>query len=301
MEFQPAYRKMPLSKLKQRTNLALKKLEDCTVCAQYCHVNRLEGELGFCRAGRYSVVASYNRHIGEEDVLVGQNGSGTIFFSYCNLSCQFCQNCDISHDGEGREVSANELSDIMLDLQDIGCHNINFVSPSHFVPQILEGLVLAVDKGLNIPLVYNTGGYDDLETIKLLDGIIDIYMPDIKFSDDKNGKKYAAAPRYFTVVQEVIKEMHRQVGDLKTNKLNIATRGLLVRHLVMPNDLAGTDKVVQFLANEISPATCINIMAQYYPAHKAHKYPELNRSIYPREYRWAIQKAKEAGLYRIIS
>lgn len=297
---QPAYRKMPFEELKKRVQLALNKMADCTVCAQHCRVNRLDGERGFCRAGRDAVIASYGRHFGEENVLVGQNGSGTIFFSYCNLSCQFCQNCDISYHGEGREVSADELSDIMLDLQNMGCHNINLVSPSHIVPQILEALLLAVEKGLNLPLVYNTGGYDDLEMIKLLDGIVDIYMPDIKFSDDKNGEKYASAPRYFTIVREVIKEMYRQVGDLQKNNMNIATRGLMVRHLVMPNDLAGTEMVMQFLANEISPNTYVNIMNQYYPAHNAQKYPELNRPVTRREHRWAVQKAKEAGLHRVV-
>ncbi|MBM7854000.1 putative pyruvate formate lyase activating enzyme [Desulfohalotomaculum tongense] len=300
-EFQPAYRKMSITELKRRTRLAVEKLADCTVCAQHCHVNRLEGQLGFCRAGREAVVASYGSHWGEEEVLVGQNGSGTIFFSYCSMSCEFCQNCEISYHGEGRDVTASELADIMLSLQQTGCHNINLVSPSHFVPQILEALVLAVEEGLNLPLVYNTGCYDDLETIKLLDGIVDIYMPDIKFSDDQNGKKYASAPRYFTVAREVVKEMYRQVGDLQKDDRNIARRGLLVRHLVMPEDLAGSEQVVQFLANEISPDTYLHIMKQYYPAHRAGKYPELNRPVYNREHRWAVKKAKEAGLRRILS
>lgn len=300
MGFQPAYRKMPIEELQKRAYQAVDKLADCTVCAQHCHVNRLEGELGFCRAGRSAVVASYGSHMGEEDVLVGQNGSGTIFFSYCNMSCEFCQNCEISHEGEGREIGPGELADIMVALQETGCHNINLVSPSHFVPQILEALVPAVKKGLNIPLVYNSGGYDDLETLKLLDGIVDIYMPDIKFAEDKKGEKYASAPRYFSIVKEVIKEMHRQVGDLKINNKNIAQRGLLVRHLVLPEDLAGSEQIMQFLASEISPGTYINIMNQYYPAHRARRYPELGRPVHKREHRWAVQKAKEAGLYRII-
>lgn len=291
---------MSLEELKQRARLAAEKLADCTVCAQHCHVNRLQGEKGFCRAGRKALVADYGRHMGEESVLVGQNGSGTIFFAYCNLACQFCQNSEISQGGEGREVTADELSEIMLIIQDMGCHNINLVSPSHFVPQILEALVLAAEKGLKIPLVYNTGGYDDLETIKLLDGIIDIYMPDIKFADDKAGEKYASAPGYFSVVRQVIKEMHRQVGDLQTNASNIAVKGLLVRHLVMPNDAAGSEQIVQFLANEISPAVFINIMDQYYPAYNAGKYPEINRRTYSREHRWVVKKAQEAGLYRIV-
>lgn len=297
----PAYLKISPDELKRRSEILLAKLEDCTVCAQHCHVNRVKDEKGFCLAGREAVVASYGRHFGEEDVLVGQNGSGTIFFSYCNLSCEFCQNCEISHEGEGREVTADELCDIMLNLQDMQCHNVNLVSSSHFVPQILEALVLAVDKGLKLPLVYNTGGYDDIETIKLLDGIVDIYMPDVKFSNDNHGKKYADAPRYFSVTKEVIKEMHRQVGDLEVNNLNIAARGLMVRHLVMPNDIAGTEEVVQFLANMVSPNTYINIMGQYYPAHNASKHHEINRPVQHREHRWAVQKAKEVGLHRIVT
>ncbi len=297
---QPVYKKMPLNELKKRAALALEKLADCTVCAQHCHVNRLKGEKGICRAGRKAVVASYGRHMGEERVLVGENGSGTIFFSYCNLACQFCQNCDISQEGRGREVTADELCDIMLYIQDMGCENINFVSPSHFVPQILEALTLAVSKGLNLPLVYNTGGYDDLETIKLLDGIIDIYMPDIKFAADETGKKYASAPKYFTVAREVIKEMHRQVGDLQINEANIAVKGLLVRHLVMPNNIAGTEKLMQFIAEEISKDTVINIMDQYYPTYNAARYPEINRPVNLQEYRRAVKMAKEAGLHRII-
>jgi putative pyruvate formate lyase activating enzyme len=298
--FKPAYKKITVEDLKQRAQQAVQMLADCTVCAQHCHVNRLHGEKGFCKVGRDAVVASYGRHFGEEDVLVGQNGSGTIFFSYCNLSCQFCQNCDVSHDGEGREVSADELADIMLELQRMGCHNINLVSPSHIVPQIIEALVIAADKGLNIPLIYNTGSYDEIETIKLLDGIVDIYMPDIKFSLDKYGEKFAAAPKYFTIAREVIKEMHRQVGDLQKNHQNIAIRGLLVRHLVMPNDIAGSEMVLQYILNEISPDTYINIMDQYYPAHNAAKFSEISRPTSRREHRWAVQKAKELGLNRVV-
>ncbi|WP_034638625.1 radical SAM protein [Desulfofalx alkaliphila] len=289
---------VPLDELKLRAKRAVERLTDCTICAQHCHVNRLKGELGVCRAGREAVVASYGRHLGEEDVLVGQNGSGTIFFSHCNLKCQFCQNCEISQKGEGREVDAEELGQIMLELQHMECHNINLVSPSHFVPQILEALVIAVDKGLRLPIVYNTGGYDDLDTLKLLDGIVDIYMPDIKFGDDKMGQKYAGAPRYFSVATKAVKEMHRQVGDLQVNNRNIAIGGLLIRHLVMPEDIAGTEQVVQFIANEISPNSYLHIMDQYYPAHNAAKFPPINRPITKRELRWAMQKAKEVGLYR---
>lgn len=298
--FKPAYLHMPIQELQRRAQQAEEILADCTVCAQHCRVNRLQGNRGFCWVTREAVVASFGSHFGEEQVLVGQKGSGTIFFSYCNMSCQFCQNCEISHHGEGREVTADELSEIMLMLQHTGCHNVNLVSPSHVVPQILKGLTLAVEKGLSLPLVYNTGCYDELQTIKLLDGIVDIYMPDVKFSDDHKGEKYASAPRYFSVAKEVIKEMHRQVGDLQMNKENIAERGLLLRHLVMPNNISGSELVMEFIANEISIDTFINIMDQYYPANETRKFPEIDRPINRQEHHFAVQKAKEAGLHRII-
>lgn len=298
--FQPAYLHLPIQELQRRAQQATEILADCTVCAQHCHVNRLQGKRGFCWVTQEAVVASFGSHFGEEQVLVGHKGSGTIFFSYCNMSCQFCQNCEISHRGEGREVTADELSEIMLMLQHSGCHNINLVSPSHVVPQILKGLTLAVEKGLRLPLVYNTGCYDELDTIKLLDGIVDIYMPDIKFSDDDKGEKYASAPGYFSVAQRVVKEMHRQVGDLQINKDNIAERGLLVRHLVMPNNVSGSELVMQFIANEISTDTYINIMDQYYPANETRNFPEIDRPINRQEHSFAVQKAKEAGLHRIL-
>lgn len=297
---QPAYLQISSQELVQRAKRAEKILGNCTLCAQHCHVNRLQGERGFCWVTREAVVASFGPHFGEEQVLVGQKGSGTIFFSYCNMACQFCQNCEISQQGRGRKVTADELSEIMLMLQQTGCHNINLVTPSHVVAQILEALTLAVEKGLNIPLVYNTGCYDELETIKLLDGIIDIYMPDIKFSSDSLGAKYASAPRYFTVAKNVIKEMHRQVGDLQINEQRQAVRGLLVRHLVMPNDVAGSEEIMQFIANEISPNTFVNIMDQYYPANETKNFPEIDRPVNRQEHLNVVQKAKEAGLRRII-
>lgn len=295
-----AYYDFTAAELRNRADRALALLENCTVCARRCRVNRLEGERGFCRAGRKAVVSSYGPHFGEEDVLVGRHGSGTIFFTFCNLGCCFCQNYEISHYGEGQEVDAQKLAGIMLALQDMGCHNINFVSPSHFVPQILEALVLAVEDGLKIPLVYNTGGYDAIATLVLLDGIVDIYMPDIKFSGRDSAGKYAGVPDYFDVVRAAVKEMHRQVGDLEVDERGIARRGLLVRHLVLPGDLAGTERVMKFLAEEISPHTYVNIMGQYYPAYEASKYPELCRRITGEELRRATETARKAGLTRII-
>lgn len=296
-----AYLKLSLSELGERAQRAVAMLEDCTVCAQACRVNRLKGEVGICRGGRRAAVSSYGPHFGEENPLVGSRGSGTIFFAFCNLKCRFCQNCEISHSGEGEVVSTSELAEMMLELQQGGCHNINLVSPSHFVPQILEALLAAVAQGLKIPLVYNTGGYDSPETLGILDGVVDIYMPDIKFGDDEAGREYAGASGYFTVAKRAVKIMHGQVGDLVVDKKGIAVRGLLVRHLVLPGNLAGTEKVMEFLAGDISKSTFLNIMAQYYPAHKAFEYPELNRRITGKEYREAINIAERYGLSRVYS
>ena len=234
--------------------------------------------------------------MGEEDPLRGWNGSGTIFFARCNLRCVFCQNHDISQVDTGKQVTAQELATIMLNLQERGCHNINLVSPSHVVPQILKALIFAVEGGLQIPLVYNTGGYDSLETLKLLDGIVDIYMPDMKFSNCGYAKKYSRAKDYPQVNRAVVREMFHQVGDLQTDNRGIAVRGLLVRHLVLPRNLAGTKQILQFLADEISPGTYLNLMAQYHPAYQASRYPELNRRITAKEYDAALRIAKEVGL-----
>lgn len=285
--------------LERRAEKAVNLLADCKVCAQYCRVNRLDDETGICRGGRHAVVSSFGPHFGEEAPLVGTGGSGTIFFAFCNLKCVFCQNCEISQFGHGNEVSARELAGMMLELQKGGCHNINLVSPSHFVPQILEALVVAVDMGLTVPIVYNTGGYDAPVTLDLLDGVIDIYMPDIKFADDDTGRKYTGAAAYYTVVRQAVKKMHEQVGDLVMDEFGIAGRGLLVRHLVMPGNLACTEKIMEFLAREISKDTYVNIMAQYYPAYKAFKYPELNKRISRKEYQAAVQAARKAGLTRL--
>ncbi len=250
----------------------------------------------FCRTGRYAVVSSAFAHHGEEACLSGINGSGTIFFCHCNLRCVFCQNFDISWQGRGRETTADEIAAMMLDLQDQGCHNINFVTPSHVVPQILEALVLAVTDGLRLPLVYNSGGYDSVETLRLLRGVIDIYMPDFKFWDKGVSKQLANAEDYSQIARDALKEMHRQVGDLVLDDRGIARRGLLVRHLVMPGGLAGTKEIMHFLAHEISPHTYVNVMAQYHPAGNAGRYPSINRRITTAEYMEAVSIAREAGL-----
>ncbi len=287
--------------LEKKVKKAIELLKNCKICPRECGVNRLKGEKGFCRTGRKAIVASYNPHFGEEAPLVGKKGSGTIFISSCNLLCSFCQNYEISHLMEGVEVEAEQLAYMMLELQNMGCHNINFVTPTHVVPQILEALLIAVKQGLTLPLVYNSGGYDKKETIKFLEGIFDIYMPDFKFWDSKWSAKYMNAPDYRERAKEAIKEMHRQVGDLILNEEGIAVRGLIVRHLVMPNGIAGTEHIMKFIAEEVSKNTYVNVMDQYRPCGKAIEDPVINRMITVKEYREAIEFAKKAGLERLDS
>ncbi|MCX6670053.1 MAG: radical SAM protein [Methanothrix sp.] len=289
---------MPFEALKVRARQAVARLESCQICPRHCRVDRLKDEKGFCRIGRLSRVASYTPHFGEEAPLVGRGGSGTIFFAGCNLSCVFCQNYDISQMDQGQDVPAEVLARMMLRLRDSGCHNINFVTPTHVVPQILEALVLAGEEGLNIPLVYNSGGYDSAETLRLLDGIFDIYMPDMKYGSDELAIKYSHAPKYTEYAKSAIREMHRQVGDLVMDEDGIAVRGLLVRHLVLPEGSAGTAEVARFLSQEISKNTYLNIMAQYRPEYNACGYPELDRSITLQEYSEAVRLAAAAGLSR---
>jgi putative pyruvate formate lyase activating enzyme len=292
----PSYLNLSAIELQERASIAFARMEKCDLCARLCHVDRLAGKLGVCKTGLGARVSSYGPHMGEEDPLRGWQGTGTIFFARCNLRCVFCQNHEISQADAGMEVTGQELASIMLKLQVRGCHNINLVSPSHVVAQILEALVLATERGLRTPLVYNTGGYDTLETLRLLDGIIDIYLPDMKFANGGNAKKYTRAQDYPQVNRAVVREMYRQVGDLQTDDQGIATHGLLVRHLVLPRNLAGTKQIVQFLADEISQSTYLNLMAQYHPAYHASSYPELNRNITASEYQAAVQMAVDAGL-----
>ncbi|MCR3882849.1 MAG: radical SAM protein [Methanothrix sp.] len=295
-----SYNQMPQETLRERAEAALDSLESCDICPRACGVNRLAGEVGYCRSGRLARVSSFTPHFGEEAPLVGTRGSGTIFMTGCNLRCVFCQNYDISHLGEGREVSPAKLAEMMICLQEGGCHNINFVTPTHFVPQILEALCEAAAMGLLVPLVYNSGGYDSVETLRLLDGIFDIYMPDAKYGTDSTAKKYSDAPDYTRIMKAAIREMHRQVGPLEVDDDGVAIQGLLVRHLVLPENLAGTAEVVRFLAEEVSPETYLNVMAQYHPCYKAYSYPELSRPITLREYAEAVGLARAAGLDRGI-
>ena len=285
--------------LRERIDKALALLRDCTLCPRLCRVNRLEGERGTCRAGRLPEVSSCSPHFGEERPLVGRHGSGTIFLTHCNLRCRFCQNYSISHLGEGSEVSSGRLARMMIELQSLGCHNINFVTPTHYVPQILEALPAAIEKGLRIPLVYNSSGYDSVSTLRLLDGIIDIYMPDIKFASSGPAEGYCRAADYPEVAQAAVKEMHRQVGDLNLDERGIARRGLLVRHLVLPEGLAGTAEVVRFLADEISTNTYLNIMDQYHPCGDIPPRSPLDRPTSGDEFDEALDLANKAGLTRL--
>jgi putative pyruvate formate lyase activating enzyme len=298
--FEPSYRTLLASgELRRRAALAREMLRDCVGCARRCHVNRLAGERGVCRTGERAVVSSYFPHFGEEDCLRGWRGSGTIFFSWCNLRCVFCQNYEISQLGEGQEVSDEELAAIMLELQAQGCHNINLVSPSHVVPQILNAIAIAAEAGLNLPIVYNTGGYDSLEALRLLDGVIDIYMPDMKYADAAIARELSGVPKYPEVNQAAVQEMYRQVGDLVIDEHGLARRGLLVRHLVLPEGLAGTAEIARFLAEKVSRHTYINIMGQYHPAYRAASHPPLHRPVKPAEVREAEEAARAAGLYRL--
>jgi putative pyruvate formate lyase activating enzyme len=286
-------------KLKKKIKGALNLLKKCSICPNRCGVNRLKDKKGICKTGRYAFVASYNPHFGEEAPLVGRYGSGTIFFSNCNLKCVFCQNYDISQMGYGKEMMPEELAKIMINLQNMGYHNINFVSPTHIVPQILEALEIAIENGLNLPLVYNSNGYDEIHTLKLLDGIIDIYMPDFKYGDDEMAEKYSGIKNYFNTAGMVIKEMQRQVGDLIIEN-GIAKKGLIIRHLVLPENIAGSEKVIKFIAENISKNVYLNIMLQYRPEYKAYKFKELNRSISMDEYEKVIDFAKKYGLERVM-
>ena len=278
---------------------AFRRLESCTICPRRCGVNRFRGEKGVCEAGLELEVSSSGPHFGEESPLVGRHGSGTIFFTHCNLRCSFCQNYSISHLGEGQRLSYEGLAGMMVELQSLGCHNINFVSPSHYVPQILKSLPPAIEAGLSIPLVYNTGGYDGLETLGFLEGVFDIYMPDFKFSQGRPAEEFCRAPDYPQAAKTAIKEMHRQVGDLVLDEDGIALRGLLVRHLVLPGGLAGTDEVMKFLAQELSKKTYVNIMDQYHPCGDIDRSPLLSRRITAREYQDAVDAAQRAGLTRL--
>ena len=299
MTFIPSYiRLFEKGELQQRIRVLKESLKECRLCPRECGVNRLNGEVGVCQAGLEPVVSSAFPHFGEEPPLVGYQGSGTIFLAYCNLRCIFCQNYDISHLGNGEPMTSSDLARVMVRLQEMGCHNINFVTPTHYAPQIVASLPEAIEKGLRLPIVYNCSGYESIEVIRLLEGVVDIYMPDAKYMDGKYSKQFSNAPDYPEIIKEVLKEMHRQVGDLTANSKGIAERGLLIRHLVMPHGVASSEAVFRFIAEEISVHSYVNIMDQYRPEYRAHECPEINRRITQKEYQEATQWAKRYQLYR---
>lgn len=300
--YQPAYLNLlENGQLEDRIRQAQQLLSPCVLCPNNCQAARAAGKMGLCRTGMLARVHGWCAHPGEEAVISGWNGSGTIFFSGCNLRCAYCQNFEVSQARSGNELPAGDLAAAMLELQDRGCHNINLVSPSHVVPQILEALLIAALAGLRLPLVYNTGGYDSLETLRLLDGVVDIYMPDMKYADAAAARRYSQVKNYPSVNRAAVREMHRQVGNLQVNADGLAERGLLVRHLVLPHRLAGTLQVARFLVEEISPDTAVNIMDQYRPVHQAGKHPALNRPVTAAEMQSALQSAQKAGLKAIMN
>jgi putative pyruvate formate lyase activating enzyme len=298
--FEPSYIKtFEKGLLKEKIHNAYSQLKSCGLCPRKCGVDRLSGETGTCNTGKLAWVSSYNPHFGEEDPLVGSHGSGTIFFTHCNLLCLFCQNFDISHQSCGQEVSSDELAAMMLDLQNQGCHNINFVTPSHVVPQILSAVEIAIQHGLCVPLVFNTGGYDRVATLRLLEGIFDIYMPDFKFWDSQVAEDACQARDYPEVARKALLEMHRQVGDLQLDEEGIARRGLLIRHLVLPGGLAGTREIMRFIAQRLSRNSYVNIMSQYRPCGRAAEVRGLSSHLAAKEYQMAVQAAKEEGINRL--
>ena len=273
-------------------------LSSCAICPRKCRVNRLKDQKGFCKTGEKARVYSFMAHHGEEPPVSGKRGSGTIFFSFCNMACVYCQNFEFSQQGgEGKEVTSEELANIMLELQGFGCHNINLVSPTHVMPQILQALKSAIKSGLNIPLVYNSGGYELAEIIRLMDGLIDIYLPDMRYADNETAKKYSSANDYPEYNRQAVKEMHRQSGTAEINGSGIMTKGLIIRHLVLPGDISGTDKIMKFISEELSPETYISLMSQYFPCYKSGDFPELSRRISLEEYESAQTIMEKYGLH----
>ncbi|MBC7342887.1 MAG: radical SAM protein [Clostridia bacterium] len=281
--------------LKQRVAELKQLLDPCQVCPRECGARRLQGERGECGAGEVVEISGYGPHFGEEPPLVGRGGSGTIFFAFCSLACVFCQNYETSRGRDRYPVDAGELAQIMLQLQERGCENINLVTPTHYLPQIVEAVEVACGLGLELPLVYNSSGYERLATIRLLAGIIDIYMPDLKYANADIARKYSRIHDYPQIAKAALKEMHQQVGDLTLNERGVAVQGLLIRHLVLPGGLAGTAELMQFIAEEISPTSWINVMDQYYPTYLAHRYPEIARRVTSEEFRQAIAAARQAS------
>jgi putative pyruvate formate lyase activating enzyme len=283
-------------RLQERAEEAMARLARCRLCPRHCDVNRLEDERGHCRAGLHPLVASWNAHSWEEPPISGTRGSGTVFFGGCSGRCRFCQNYPISQLGVGQEVATPDLGAMMLELQVRGCHNVNLVTPSHFIPQILAALVIAAAQGLHLPLVYNCSGYDDVEALRLLDGVVDIYLPDAKYADDENAREYSGFPRYVEANRAALREMYRQVGELQLDGDGVAVRGMIVRHMVLPGGIAGTGRVLRWIARDLSPTVHVSLLAQYFPAHRALGHPLLGRKLTWEEYDAAIAAFEAAGL-----
>ena len=301
MNREPGYLELFRSgELERRAKALEERLATCDICPRDCGVNRLEGETGYCHSSRLPIVSSYCAHHGEEPVLSGTRGSGTIFFGNCNLQCVYCQNHQISQDPDrqkGLEVTTRTLAERMAYLQDVEhCHNINLVTPSHFVPQIVRALVMAVPRGLRIPLVYNTSSYDSVRTLRELDGIVEIYLADLRYATNEAGKKYSHAPDYAEVSRAAIKQMQRQVGDLVTDEEGIAQRGLIIRHLILPDKIAGSAEALAWLVKDVSPQAAVSVMSQYYPAFHASQYPEINRKITWKEYKEVVDLVEKLGI-----
>lgn len=301
MKFEPSYIKLlQNSELKIRADKAYANLSSCTSCPRDCKVNRIENELGICSSGHLPIVSSYTPHFGEEPVLSGTNGAGNIFFGNCNLKCIYCQNFEISQNPKierQKEVSHNRLAEIMIELQNKSCHNIGLVSPTHFSATILKSIYLAAQQGLSLPIIYNTNGYDSVEVLKLYDGVVDIYLPDLKYGNNEYAKKYSLVDNYFVKAREALKEMYRQVGDELIYNGDVVVRGMIIRHLILPNDLSETEKVFKFVAEELSPKIHISLMSQYYPINKANKDILIDRALRNSEYNKALQLLDKYGLH----
>lgn len=294
-----SYLNLSHQEIKKKAEFLFKKLENCNMCGWRCGINRYF-EKSHCRSGIEIKISSYGPHYGEERIISGKNGSGTIFFTNCSLKCVYCQNYDISQLGNGYNISVEELAEIMIKLQKLGCHNINLVTPTHFIPQILKGISIAIEKGLNIPFVYNCGGYENVEILKVLEGIIDIYMPDAKYGSNEMGKKYSGIPDYWDKCKEALIEMKKQVGDIILDENKFAIKGLLIRHLVLPGDISSTENVLKFIKEYLGENTWISLLSQYHPEFKAYQFPPLNRRINSEEYMKAVEITKKLGLKNVI-
>jgi len=295
----PSYLQLPLSKIKEKKEFLKEKLKNCNLCARNCRIDRYKKK-SWCRSGVEIEISSYNPHFGEESIISGKRGSGTIFFTNCSMRCVYCQNYQISQLSDGYKITVEELSTIMIKLQEMGCHNINLVTPTHFIPQIVEAIVIALEKGLKIPFVYNCAGYENVEILKVLQGLIDIYMPDAKYGNNQSGLKYSGVPDYWDINKENLKEMYNQVGNISLSEEKVAEKGLLIRHLVLPNNISYTEKVLKFIKESLGKEVWVSLLSQYHPEFKGYKIPEINRPLFREEYKKAVEITKELGLENVL-